>query len=236
MKTLFKINIIVIIIAVFMFGFQSKNYVVYADGAEQKAQNWGGLFADADKFIKKGSESNDGSSGINEADMKTQFSSIFQVLLAIGTSLTVIVGGILGIKFMIASAEEKAKIKEMMIPYVLGCVVIFGAFGIWKVTVKIGENMMNSSYVDNKLQNQRKKNSEDAEKIENGEYDFKSKSDSDIKSLYGANRIDETINTKKTRGGKSLNEAYNELSDYQKQIYNECKRRGLLGEDGFSLK
>lgn len=236
MKKLFKINIVLIIIAVFMFGLQSRNYVVYAEDAKQKAQNWGGLFSDADNFIKKGTEKKDNSQGINEAAMKTQFSSIYQVLLAIGTSLTVIIGGILGIKFMISSAEEKAKIKEMMIPYVLGCVVIFGAFGIWKVTVKIGENMMNSTYVDNQLQNTRQKNSEDVNNIENGNYDFDSKTDAELRSLYGSQRIDEDLNTKMQRGGKTFEEAYNELSETKKKIYDECKKRGILNTDGVNLK
>ena len=42
---------------------------------------------------------------------------------------------------MIASAEDKAKIKEAMIPYVLGCIVIFGAFGIWKLAITILNNL-----------------------------------------------------------------------------------------------
>ena len=62
---------------------------------------------------------------------------IFNVLVALGTVLTVIIGGILGIKFMMASAEDKAKIKEGMIPYATGCVIIYGAFIIWKIIVSV---------------------------------------------------------------------------------------------------
>ena len=58
-----------------------------------------------------------------------------------GIVLAVLVGGVLGVKFMIASAEDKAKIKEAMIPYVLGCIVIFGAFGIWKLAITILNNL-----------------------------------------------------------------------------------------------
>ena len=49
--------------------------------------------------------------------------------------LAVAVGMFLGIKFMISSAEDKAKVKEALIPYIAGCVVIFGAFIIWKLTI-----------------------------------------------------------------------------------------------------
>ena len=38
---------------------------------------------------------------------------------------------------MISSVEEQAKIKELLVPYVAGCIVIFGAFGIWKLAVNI---------------------------------------------------------------------------------------------------
>lgn len=72
-----------------------------------------------------------------ENSIKDDASGIFKVLLAIGTVLTVIVGAILGISYMAASAEDKAKIKEKMIPYILGCIVIYGAFTIWYVVVDI---------------------------------------------------------------------------------------------------
>ena len=35
------------------------------------------------------------------------------------------------------SVEEKANIKEVLVPYVVGCIVIFGAFAIWKLIVTI---------------------------------------------------------------------------------------------------
>lgn len=48
-----------------------------------------------------------------------------------------IVGIIIGIQFMVASAEDKAKVKEALVPYVIGCIVIFGAFTIWSTVVNI---------------------------------------------------------------------------------------------------
>ena len=38
---------------------------------------------------------------------------------------------------MTGSASEKAQVKETLIPYVVGCVVVFGAFGIWKLVINI---------------------------------------------------------------------------------------------------
>ena len=87
-------------------------------------------------FIESGEES-----VVDTSGLQLSSPSIFNILLTIGVALTVIVGGILGIKFIIASAEDKAQIKEMLIPYVVGCIVIYGAFGIWKLVVEIMGNI-----------------------------------------------------------------------------------------------
>ena len=63
------------------------------------------------------------------------------MLLTIGIAIAVIVGAILGIKIITAEVEEKAKLKEMIIPYILGCVIVFSAFSIWKTIVQIGSNI-----------------------------------------------------------------------------------------------
>lgn len=63
--------------------------------------------------------------------------SIYNVLLVIGIAVSVIISGIMGIKIMLGSAEEKAEIKEQMIPYIIGCSIMFGAFAIWKIAMLI---------------------------------------------------------------------------------------------------
>ena len=108
---------------------------------------WDDIFSSGDKFIQKGKEqatsSNQQSGGsvISDKEIKEANSDIFNILLSVGIVLAVLVGGVLGVKFMIASAEDKAKIKEAIIPYVLGCIVIFGAFGIWKLAITILNNL-----------------------------------------------------------------------------------------------
>lgn len=56
-----------------------------------------------------------------------------------------LVGTIIGIQFMLASAEDKAKVKEALIPYIIGCAVIFGAFTIWSIAVKLGQDVSSPS-------------------------------------------------------------------------------------------
>ena len=92
-------------------------------------------FSQAGSFLNNGRE---GQGDNNKSEeLKNSLDLIFNILVIIGTVLAVIVGGILGIQFMIASAEDKAKVKEALIPYTLGCIVIFGAFAIWKLVVTI---------------------------------------------------------------------------------------------------
>ncbi|MBP3830936.1 MAG: hypothetical protein ILA02_00910 [Clostridia bacterium] len=128
---------IILIIALITFGRINKVYA--ANVINQQKSNWGDIFTTGDDFIKKGSDSQN--SIIDEEQLRTDASSIFKILTTIGITLSVIIGGILGIKFMMASAEDKAQIKEMLIPYVVGCVVIYGAVTIWMIVVKIMEQI-----------------------------------------------------------------------------------------------
>ena len=50
---------------------------------------------------------------------------IVGILQTVGTILSVIILVIIGIKYMMGSAEEKAEYKKTMIPYIVGAVLIF---------------------------------------------------------------------------------------------------------------
>lgn len=89
-----------------------------------------------DKFIQDGSSSSN--NVINEDDVKSMVGDIYNILVAIGVGLAVLIGAVLGIKYMTGTIEEQAKIKETLIPYAIGCIVVFGAFGIWKIVISIG--------------------------------------------------------------------------------------------------
>ena len=98
-----------------------------------------GFFEDfisgADTFLERKSEAKEET--LKEEDIKTISDDIYTILITIAAVIAVIVGGVLGIQFLLASAEEKAKIKEALIPYIVGCMVAFGAFGIWKMVTSI---------------------------------------------------------------------------------------------------
>lgn len=87
----------------------------------------------ADSFISDGGSG----TGVKNDGLKGLSNKVYNILLVIGMIVAVIIGLILGIQFMTGSIETKSKVKESLIPYVAGCVVIFGAFGIWKLVVTI---------------------------------------------------------------------------------------------------
>lgn len=97
----------------------------------------GGVIDDANNFIQNGENSTNQNSVTDDGKLKETSNKIYNVLLAIGIVLSVIIGGILGIQIMWGSIEQQVKAKEMLMPYAAGCVVIFGAFGIWKICVTI---------------------------------------------------------------------------------------------------
>ena len=56
--------------------------------------------------------------------------TIIGLLQVAGTGISLIVITMLGIKYIMASAGEKAEIKKQAIPIVVGCVLLFGAVNI----------------------------------------------------------------------------------------------------------
>lgn len=63
--------------------------------------------------------------------------SIAGVIQIIGTMVSVGTMIILGIRYVAASADEKAEYRERMIPYFIGAVLLFGASNIVSIIYKI---------------------------------------------------------------------------------------------------
>lgn len=101
------------------------------DGSSEKSLE--DMTSDADKFLNSGNTP----SSTFSASLQNFSKTIYNIMLTIGIFLAVIIGGIIGIKLMVSSASEKAEAKKLLVPYVVGCVVVFGGFGIWKLVVTI---------------------------------------------------------------------------------------------------
>lgn len=92
----------------------------------------GEIVDEAHGFIETGKKEETPIKGEN---MKSMSSMIYNILLIAGIIIAVIVAVILGIKFVTGGVEGQAEVKNAIIPFIVGCVVIFGAFGIWKMVL-----------------------------------------------------------------------------------------------------
>ena len=91
------------------------------------------ISSDADEFIREGA--NGKGTGGDTSEMKTAIGDIAGVLTGLSIIAAVVVAAMLGIQFMIGSLEQQAKVKQAIIPYIVGCIVVFGALGIWRLVV-----------------------------------------------------------------------------------------------------
>lgn len=111
-------------------------FTIFMCSQVSAADSVGKIFSDAKSFIS------DDSSGSSDIPVKTEniqniSKVISSILLAISIIVAFITITLMGINFMIQSTEEKAKVKEALIPFCIGAIVSFGAFGIWKIAVTL---------------------------------------------------------------------------------------------------
>lgn len=99
------------------------------------ASLWDNVIDSAEAFYTLGKNGANADSPIQENEFKTMSSNIYNFLFALGVVLSVVIGVVLGIKIMWGGIEQQTKAKEALMPYAVGCVVIFGAFAIWKICI-----------------------------------------------------------------------------------------------------
>lgn len=124
MKTIVKIIPILIILLIIPICFPCTTYAMSE------------IIDQGDNFIGQG-----GTDTINKDALNTTSKYIYNVLFTIAVVIAFAVGIIIGIQFIMGSVDEKAKIKETLVPYIIGVCIIFGAFTIWKIVVTIGEQV-----------------------------------------------------------------------------------------------
>lgn len=189
------------------------------------------MFESADKFLSAGRNP---STVIDTGKVQSTSNTIYKWLMTIAICVAVIIGAIIGIQFITGSVEGKAKIQEALVPYIVGCMVVFGSFFIWKTLVNTG----------NKLEGDTIDSAETASQvtvgIDEGNVDVTKLSDADLKRLWSNNAIDSTIATAvkgtasdprsggKGTPGVTLDVAISQLSGAKKKIYDECNKRGLI--------
>lgn len=69
---------------------------------------------------------------------------VLGVLQVAGVVISVIILVVIGIKYMMGSAEEKAEYKKTMMPYIIGAIIIFAAPTIANVVYNFGTSINGS--------------------------------------------------------------------------------------------
>ena len=117
MKKLSKIFAVLLILAIAMIAFTTVANATAGDVAN---------------IFQKAEESN-----VDTGDMTTVAGNIVNIITWVGIIVAIIVLLVLGIKYMMGSAAEKAEYKKTMIPYLVGALLIFGASAIVQAVVKM---------------------------------------------------------------------------------------------------
>ena len=84
-----------------------------------------------------------GESSVSTTKIDSLGNTIINIVSTVGSIASVLVVVVLGIKYMMGSAEEKAEYKKTLLPYVIGAALVFAASAIAGVVY----NFANSSIV-----------------------------------------------------------------------------------------
>ena len=149
--------VILIVILNVLNIFTSNVYAVYSsdegyshEGAEQLKEqvdsdkeadrsdlSSGTILSEGKDFIDKGRDQ----TPIKWDEIKKNILPIAHILVAIATVVFMVVGMIMGIKYMISGADERAGIKQKLIWLIIAMVVVYGATGIYNLVVEIMQNI-----------------------------------------------------------------------------------------------
>ena len=176
---------------------------------------------------------------INTDNLQNVSNDIYNILLGVGIVVAVVVGAALGIHFIFGSVEGKAKIMEALVPYIVGCFVVFGAFGIWKIAVYAGNSLSDgvSEHLD--VDDQRLQNSEEYNRIKDEQINLMTISKDELKRLYKSQNgpyddLHDWVSGNSGRGkGMTEAEAVTKLrakgaDDVKVMIYNAAVSRGFV--------
>ena len=84
----------------------------------------GTVFADESSLIKNVGK---GGTSVETTGVQNFGKAIVSVTRVLGVVVAVVVLLVLGVKYMIGSAEERAEYKKTMVPYIVGAIIIFAS-------------------------------------------------------------------------------------------------------------
>ena len=96
------------------------------------------IFNSGKNFIDRGSQN----ATITTTEAINAFVPIGITLVGIATIVLVVVGLIMGVKYMISGADQKAQLKQRLIYFVISVVLVYGATGIFALIIQIFNSIL----------------------------------------------------------------------------------------------
>ena len=131
MNKIIKIILLSLISIVVLF-----NIPIYSKASgETEKSTLDSIISSGNSFLDAGDDSL--ASTPDEGKLQNLSNTVSGILLTVALAVTLISAVVMGINFVVQSVEDKAKIKESMVPWIIGIIVAFGAYGIWRITMGI---------------------------------------------------------------------------------------------------
>lgn len=132
MKILKKFMMIILIITALILCVSTRANAAELSTQEPiKVADMSNIINAGNEFIRKGEEANNGNTSVEH--FATELAPIGSILAAVGLLIFLAVLAIMGIKWVIAKPDQKAKLQQQLIGFVVAAVVFFGAVGIWNL-------------------------------------------------------------------------------------------------------
>lgn len=137
---LLLVNIFITLYMPYSFGLQAQGMdggggsgSSSSSASSSQMDSYSSINEKAKEFINRGSEKET----ISQQKVEQDLLPLARILMGIAVLVLLVVGAILGVQYMISGADERAKIKEKLIWYIVSAVLIFGAVAIFNIVINI---------------------------------------------------------------------------------------------------
>ena len=133
MKKIIFTSILIIFLTIFNLNYSfAESTDTGTDVGTDTMQSSAGIWQQATEWMTKGKEAND-----NNQISYTNWSQLAGILWGVGIWTSIISGAILGIRFMIVTPEKKAQVKDSLMVWLIGTVIVIGALSIWNMMINL---------------------------------------------------------------------------------------------------
>jgi CDP-diglyceride synthetase len=129
MKKVFNKKVLIVLVVI---GIICITFATAAFAAEPvNTDIWG----QGKKFIDSGNAT------MNFNTVWQDIKPIARIVMGIGLVVLVCVGSVLGVKYMTAGADDKAKVKQKLVWFCVAAALVVGATGIFNIVVEVASKM-----------------------------------------------------------------------------------------------